>query len=345
MMSLLLLALSCRTKFPTDDSGPPVGPGDTWPDTAAEDSPVDSADSAPVQEQPFELPISCPYEDPPTVFTGGLVWVHSLQPYDGAYSFELEGYIVARESGEVDWDAGTLTSTREHIPGYTAISSVSTTTFVLQPNGDSTSSSTAETTFADGTVRSSSSTGAKTGCVGTTEVTDPDTGERTLNTWELVSPTQRDWVEEHLHADGSTLLAMSWGSITSDWTDTYRFEKYDPNTTREVDHEGSCTKLGDGHRSCDTTVWSEDGYLLNLIEWQPDGDSTATWETWETESAVNPTPYGIDAVDYDSSGTRTWTFWDKTSSVYVACSGSWDTARQGTWSCDNGASGTWEEKG
>lgn len=346
MMSLVLLVLSCRTKPGADDTGDLLGPRDTFPHTGLADSTPDtgSKDTGPIEAVPFELPVSCPHEDPPTVFTGGLVWVHSLQPYDGAYSFEIEGYIVAREQGEVDWDAGTLTATREHITGYNALSSTSTSTFTLDAYGDYTMQSTAQVSFANGTVAESSSSSTKTGCVGVSEILDTDTGVTVLNTHELVSPTQRDWVEQKLAADGVTLLGYSEGVIVADWTDTYTFEVYDPNTAIAVDYEGDCTKWGDGHRECDTTSWSEGGYLLNNLHWYPDGSSDADWESHETDSAINPTAWGRDEVDYDQSGTRVWTFWDKAAAAYVDCSGTWDSAREGTWSCSNGAAGTWADK-
>lgn len=345
MMSLIWIVLSCRTKLPAGDSGDLYGPGDTYPHSGLQESAPDSPpDSEPIEAQPFVITPACPYEDPPTVFTGGLVWVNSLQGYNGPYIFEIEGYFVTKESGDVDWDAGTITATREHIPGYSAVSSTSTASFTLQANGDSVSASTTTTLFSDGAERSASSSGTKTGCVSTSEILDTNNGDTTLLVRELVSATQVDWVEETWAADGVTQRSMLWGTQTSDWTDTYSFEKYDPNTEREVDQEGDCSKWGDGTRRCDITVWNTDGYLLNTLEWAVNGDNTATWETWQTEAPVNPSSFGVDLTFYLGGGSSEWSFWDKGVGAYVECSGSWDSEGLGTWSCTNGNSGSYTDK-
>lgn len=326
----LLFALACH-KDSGEDSGYNGNPG------FDSDAP-EVVDSGPAPE--VSLTPSCPHEQPPTNFTGGLVQLADIQPYSGEFTITYTGRRITEMSGTVDWGEGLLETHTSYLEGFTTSWGEGTVQFVLQPNGDSTSTGSSLRVEANGSQHTGDYTASKTGCTTITETWKPDIEESTLHTAVLVSPDRVEWTYDVENSGGSGWSYHSWGVDTSDWTTEYSFETDDPNTEVTPERLGSCQVYGSGETTCQMTQYTtETQYRAGDHHWALNGDHTVEYENFNEEMEPEVREWGTEFFTYAGDGWREWTYLEFNTNVEVACTGSWDEEGVGSWSCDNGGSG------
>lgn len=285
---------------------------------------------------------ACPYEDPPNNFTGGLVQLAFLQPTSGAYAIEYAGNTVVERVGEVDWGAGTVSWEDALIEDFTTVISSGASTFVLQPNGDSTATNTGYRLQLNGEEVFSESSSTKTGCTTVTETYKPETEESSLRVAELVSPSRREWTYDVENSGGIGWTFSSWGVDTDDWTTVYTFETDSPETEFSPDRLGTCENHGDGTTACEMTQYRPDGsYSIGSHTWTSDGDHAVLYEYYDETQEPALRQWGEEFFSYWGAGWRSWTFLQYNTNLEVDCLGHWDDDGIGIWRCNNGDTGTY----
>lgn len=343
-----LLPLGCQ-KDAENDTAYQGGVG-TDESPAVEESPVDSPVDSPIEESPpvdsedpgVEVNSRCPYEVPPTNFTGGYVQLAYEVPQGGAFTLSHSGDVVLTRSGTVDWTAGTLQYDVDYIDPYTTLSSHYEETFTLEPDGDWTAEVSFERVAMDGDTVTGDSTLSKFGCYLVEQTYKPDLDETSFRVSELVSADRRVWTYDVTNANGTGWTFNAVGESTADWTTVYTFETDGPETVSSPDREGSCANYGDGSATCDMTQYHDSGWWeTGHHEWTANGDYTLEFERSDVNQSPELRAWGTEEGSYDGSGSRVWTELQFRTNTELHCTGSWDASRVGTWSCDNGSSGTY----
>lgn len=349
MSSLVLLALlapACnKSDAPDSEYQGGVGVDESpTPEDSPDDSPIEeSPDPTDDTGEPSVSVISrCPYEIPPTDFTGGLVQLAHEVPAGGAFSIAHEGDVILTRSGTVDWSAGTLEYDVDYIDPYTSVSAHYTETFILEPDGDSVSAVHYERLGLDGNTITGDTDSTKFGCFQIDQTYKPEYDETSIRVSELVSADRREWSYDVTNSNGTGWTFYADGVSLSDWSTTYTFETDGPETTSSPDRLGECSSFGDGTSTCDMTQYHDSGWWeTGHHEWTANGDYTLEFERSDVNQEPQLRMWGTEEGLYDGSGTRTWTELQFRTNNELHCTGSWDADHVGTWSCDNGATGTY----
>ncbi|MCB9742030.1 MAG: hypothetical protein H6740_05490 [Alphaproteobacteria bacterium] len=285
----------------------------------------------------------CPYEDPPTNFTGGLVLIAHVQPRSGEFTIDYEGNRIDQLVGTVDWGSGTLSTRSTYIEGYFQAYEESESSFLLEPNGDWVSTGTETRVQEDGTEILTDFAINKTGCTTITETWMPDIEEPSVRTATLVSEDRIEWTYETENSGGSGWSFYSRGFDTSDWHTVYSFETDDP-ATEDITPErlGTCEVFGDGSMICEMVHYRAiDAWRQSSHVWEPSGDHTVEYESHEESLEPEVREWGTQFNSYEGDGWLEWSYLRRNSNEEIHCAGSWDTDGVGTWECDDETSGTY----
>lgn len=314
------------------------------PEDSPDDSPIDeTGDPGDDSDGPeVQVTTRCPFEIPPTDFTGGLVQLAYEAPRSGAFSIAHEGDVILTQTGTVDWAAGTRSYDVDYIDPYTTLSAHYDETFTLEPDGDWAATVSYERLNLDGSTSTGDTQISKFGCYEINQTYKPDLDESSIRVSELVSADEKVWSYDVINSNGTGWTFNADGVSTSDWATTYTFETDGPETLSSPDRLGSCANYGDGSATCDMTQYHDSGWWeTGHHEWTASGDYTLEFERNDVNQSPELRQWGTETGQYDGSGTRTWTELEFNTNRELHCSGSWDASHTGSWSCDNGATGSY----
>lgn len=320
-----------RTADPGDPGSPDNDPSDR------DDTTGDGEGSTTVDE--WLGTGGCAFEAEPTPFTGGLAWLASLAPEGGAFSWTQEGSRVTAVEGEVDWEAGTAWTRASYLEGFPTVESSQELSFSLGVNGAWTGSRTMSVTDRAGGSDLRTHEVRKEGCTTWETHVDEETARTTEIEATLVAADRREWTSTAGDEAGLT-EAFELSSVdTSDWTSVQTYLADDPGDGVDPNRSGECTHRGDGTSTCVGRIHYEGGGTeWGTVEQDLYGDSIKTWERDRTGDGEIES-WGTTAWAWEGDGWSTWIV--LRDGDEVSCSGSWGTDGSGTWTCDDGSSGSY----
>lgn len=335
---LVILALSCaRTPDPGDPGGPDNDPSDR-------DDGTGSGTGSETIDAWLESP-GCPHQDPPNRFTGDLLYVYSIAPEGGYFSDTESAGAVASTEGTIDWEAGHFEGTAWFVEGYPTVRVDEVMDFELGLGGAYTATIRSTATQRDGSELASSEEVEVQGCERWTTHIDEDQGLLTESYSLIVDPEEVHWEATMGPEDGSFVLFEVWGVSTADYRTVESFTADLPETAVSPDREGSCTYEADGSSACEAVTWwdgggREEAHVGTTFE----GDATSVWEVYLPEDDSAPGAWGTTFEAWEGSGWMEWVtvIWTAEGAEEVACTGEWDAAGEGEWSCEDGRSGLYE---
>lgn len=281
----------------------------------------------------------CPFEAEPTEFTGGLAWLAELAPEGGAFSWTQEGSRITSVSGEVDWEAGSAWTRATYLEGYPMVESYQELSFTLGTNGSWVGSRTLSTTDRADAVDTRTHEVRKEGCTTYESHLDEETGRTTEIESTLVAEDRREWVSVAGDEAGLTESFELSAVDTSDWTSVQSYVADDPGDEVDPNRTGDCTHRGDGTSTCVAMIHYEGGGAeWSTNEQSLEGHATKTWERDRTGDGELES-WGTTYWAWEGDGWSTWTV--LIADEEVSCSGSWGTDGSGTWTCEDGSSGSY----
>lgn len=339
LAALVSLSLGCaRTAGPGDPGGPDNDPTDR-------DDGTGSGTGSETLDAWLE-DVGCPHQDPPNRFSGDLLYVYSIAPEGGSFTDDDPAGPIATMEGTIDWEAGHFEGTATYVEGHPTLRVDEVMDFELGQGGGYTATTSAVATLRSGGEARSSAELRVQGCERWTTHHDETQGLLTESWSQIVDPDEIHWEAAMGPEDGSYVFFEAWGVNTADYRTVEHFVEDHPDTSPSPDREGTCTHEPDGTGACEAVTWWEDGgreeaSLSTTLE----GDSTSVWQVYLEAEAEEPAAWGTTFQAWEGSGWMEWVtvIWTSEGQVEVACTGEWDEAGDGTWSCDDGRSGEYAE--